>query len=67
MLDDLDRIETYRFFVLAVQCPPDNRVWFHNFAGVASATGEPDDMLNVAREILLKTMRQILWTKTECI
>jgi predicted peptidase len=51
MLDDVAHIEKYRFYILAVQCPPDNRAWF-------SGGNAADDMLTVTAEILQKTLRE---------
>jgi predicted peptidase len=42
----------YPFFLLAVQCPPDNPAWTR-----AGSAAHADDMINVAREILEKTLR----------
>jgi predicted peptidase len=42
----------YPFFLLAVQCPPDNPAWTR-----AGSTFQADDMINVAKEILEQTLR----------
>ena len=52
ILADSDHIEKYRFFILVVQCPPENSSWFR------SMEDSPDDMLTVAYDVLQKTMRE---------
>lgn len=46
------RWNRYPFFLLAVQCPPDNPAWTR-----AGSAVRADDMINVAKEILEQTLR----------
>jgi predicted peptidase len=51
VLTDLAHVEKYRFFILVAQCPSANPYWFNRAEPV-------DDMINVAVEILRKTLRE---------
>jgi predicted peptidase len=44
--------ERYDFFVLAIQCPPDNPYWTQ-----LKITGTCDDMINVAEAIIRRTLQ----------
>jgi predicted peptidase len=56
VIDDPAHIDHYRFFILVVQCPPDNPVWTRQIGGPASEWG--NDMMTVAVSFLHDTMRK---------
>jgi predicted peptidase len=56
ILDDLDHLYKYRYFILVVQCPPTNRTWFRSPRGVSE--GNEDDMVAVTFDILQKTLAE---------
>lgn len=57
ILKDRDKLEQYRFFILAVQSP-DSTEWFQDWAGHRSKANPADDMLTVTYEIMKKTLRE---------
>ena len=53
LLHDRDHLETYPFFILAAQCPANDRPWYHT-----PGAEEPDEMLTVVVSILHKVMQE---------
>ena len=58
LFNDRDNIERYQFFMLVVQCPSADRVWFHSYVQAYSEVDSPDEMLTVTLSILRKTMQE---------
>lgn len=56
VLRHLRHVERYQFYILVVQCPPDNPRWFRSYA-TEPDVGAPDEMLTVLFQILKKTMQ----------
>lgn len=58
LISDPERLEKYRFFMLVVQCPRDNVLWYHKYDPTKSTADGSEDMLTVAVNILQKTMQE---------
>ena len=58
MLDDPAHIEKYRFFILATQCPSEERGWYRPRDVRYPKASETDEMLDITVEILRKTMQE---------
>ena len=58
VIDDYAHAEKYRFFILAVQCPPAERVWFRQPGPANPSANQPDDMLTVTYQIMRKVMQE---------